>query len=47
MVRGWVSRDVYATHFDPKKWPVTEEASRKSASGALADAAVSAPKEDA
>jgi cytochrome b subunit of formate dehydrogenase len=47
MVRGWVSRDVYAAHFDPKKWPVTEESSRKPASGALADAAVSAPKEDA
>jgi cytochrome b subunit of formate dehydrogenase len=48
MVRGWVSRDVYAAHFDPKKWHVTEESARSgSASGALADAAVSAPKEDA
>jgi len=49
MVRGWVSRDAYVEHFDPAKWPAKEAESSRSgnASGALADAAVSAPKEDA
>jgi cytochrome b subunit of formate dehydrogenase len=49
MIRGWVSRDAYLEHFDPAKWPAKEAESPRSgnASGALADAAVSAPKEDA
>jgi formate dehydrogenase subunit gamma len=48
MIRGWVSRDVYLEHFDPAKWPAKpQEVSGSKASGALADAAVSAPKEDA
>jgi len=49
MVRGWISRDVYAEHFDPSKWKATGDAPRSgtAATGALADASVSAPKEDA
>ncbi len=49
MVRGWISKDEYAEHFDPNKWKVTGDSSRagKPASGALADASVSAPAEDA
>jgi cytochrome b subunit of formate dehydrogenase len=49
MVRGWISRDAYLEHFDPKEWPAKPADSSRSgsASGALADAAVSAPKEDA
>jgi len=49
MVRGWISRDVYAEHFDPTKWKATGDSSRPgtAATGALADASVSAPKEDA
>lgn len=49
MVRGWISRDVYAEHFDPTKWKATGDSPRSgsAATGALADASVSAPKEDA
>jgi len=49
MIRGWVSRDVYVEHFDPQKWPAKEQPTQtvNSASGALADAAVRAPREDA
>ena len=39
----------YVEHFDPDRWKVTGDSSRagKPASGALADASVSAPAEDA
>jgi cytochrome b subunit of formate dehydrogenase len=50
MVRGWISRETYAEHFDPTRWKVTGGGSARSgtpAGGALADASVSAPKEDA
>ena len=49
MVRGWIDREHYVEHFDPNKWKVTGDSSRagKPASGALADASVSAPAEDA
>ncbi|MEQ1855468.1 MAG: cytochrome b/b6 domain-containing protein [Longimicrobiales bacterium] len=49
MVRGWIPRDVYAEHFDPSRWNVTGDSARsgKAGSGALADASVSAPAEDA
>jgi cytochrome b subunit of formate dehydrogenase len=49
MVRGWISRDAYLEHFDPKEWPpkAADSARSSNASGALADATVSAPKEDA
>jgi cytochrome b subunit of formate dehydrogenase len=49
MIRGWVSRDAYAAHFDPQRWPpkADDGAVQTKATGALADASVSAPKEDA
>jgi cytochrome b subunit of formate dehydrogenase len=50
MVRGWITREQYVEHFDPTKWKATGgDAPRTgtSATGALADASVSAPKEDA
>ena len=47
MVRGWISRDAYAEHFDPNKWKVTGNSSGKPATGAVADASGSAPAEDA
>ena len=43
MVRGWIDREHYAEHFDPTKWVVTGD---REAGGALADSAVSAPRED-
>ncbi|MDH3270196.1 MAG: cytochrome b/b6 domain-containing protein [Gemmatimonadota bacterium] len=51
MIRGWIDRDDYLEHFDPEKWKVggSSGASVESGggrSGALADAAVSAPRED-
>jgi len=49
MIRGWIDRDHYLAHFDPRKWVVTEEGEvveKESGSGALADSAVSAPVED-
>ena len=48
MVRGWIDRDHYLEHFDPAKWVVTDESVKSvdGGSGALADAAVSAPRED-
>jgi cytochrome b subunit of formate dehydrogenase len=46
MVRGWVDREHYLSHFDPKKWVVTGEKVMPPASGALADSSVSAPRED-
>ena len=48
MFRGWVDREHYLAHHDPAKWDVTDGSvtSGESASGALADSAVSAPRED-
>ncbi|HUF75659.1 MAG TPA: hypothetical protein VMM35_05240, partial [Longimicrobiales bacterium] len=46
MVRGWVDREHYLAHHDPAKWQVTEPTKAKPVSGALADSAVSAPRED-
>ena len=48
MVRGWIDREHYAEHFDPAKWVVTEGARKtvEGGSGALADSAASAPRED-
>ena len=47
MVRGWISRDVYAEHFDPDRWKAVGDRVGTAAGGALADASVSAPAEDA
>ncbi len=49
MVRGWIDREHYVEHFDPNKWKVTGDSSGagKPATGAVADASVSAPAEDA
>jgi cytochrome b subunit of formate dehydrogenase len=44
MVRGWVDREHYLAHHDPTKWVVTGES--KAGSGALADASVSARRDD-
>lgn len=51
MIRGWIDREHYLQHFDPEKWKVGEGSEEPSvrggpASGALADSAVSAPRED-
>lgn len=49
MIRGWIDRDHYLAHFDPRKWVVTEEGNvveKESGRGALADSAISAPVED-
>ena len=48
MVRGWIDREHYLAHHDPEKWVVTEEAlgSGEAGTGALADSAVSAPREE-
>lgn len=37
MVRGWITRDRYLTHFDPSEWPA-DELREPAAGGALADA---------
>jgi cytochrome b subunit of formate dehydrogenase len=48
MIRGWISKEAYAEHFDPQEWkPKGVETRQSAASGALADASVSAPAEDA
>lgn len=49
MVRGWIDREHYVEHFDPSKWVVGGEGvdAGGGSGGALADAAVSAPREDA
>jgi len=48
MIRGWVDRDHYLSHHDPTKWVVGDGSSGSGApgSGALADSAVSAPRDD-
>jgi cytochrome b subunit of formate dehydrogenase len=48
MIRGWIDREHYLEHFDPDKWEVRGDGAqvRESGSGALADSAVSAPRED-
>ena len=49
MVNGFIDRDKYLEHFDPAKWPVSGTSGAKGVeggSGALADASVSAPRED-
>lgn len=48
MIRGWIDRDHYVENFDPAKWSVTgDEITSGDPSGAIADATVSAPREDA
>ena len=47
MIRGWVDRDQYLAHFDTTKWSVTDGSEAPGAGGgAIADAAVSARRED-
>jgi cytochrome b subunit of formate dehydrogenase len=49
MVNGFIDREKYLEHFDPAKWPVAGESAGRgvdAGSGALADASVSAPRED-
>ncbi|HET9948780.1 MAG TPA: cytochrome b/b6 domain-containing protein [Longimicrobiales bacterium] len=49
MIRGWVDREHYLAHHDPAKWapvPAKEPVPHGTASGALADSSVSAPRED-
>lgn len=49
MVNGFIDREKYLEHFDPAKWPVPGAAGTKGVeggSGALADASVSARRED-
>lgn len=48
MVRGWIDREHYVEHFDPAKWPVSDQRVSGSdrATGALADSAVSAPRRE-
>ena len=49
MVNGFIDREKYLEHFDPAKWPVSGAAGTKGVeggSGALADASVSARRED-
>jgi cytochrome b subunit of formate dehydrogenase len=51
MVRGWISREQYVEHFDPNRWKPKGDlpgaSATGAASGALADASASAPREDA
>lgn len=50
MIRGWIDREHYLQHFDPEKWKVSEGSKPavepSAGAGALADSAVSAPRED-
>lgn len=47
MIRGWIDREHYLAHFDPKQWVVTgDPGAPKEGTGALADSAVSKPRED-
>jgi formate dehydrogenase subunit gamma len=50
MIRGWIDREHYVQYFDPEKWKVTggsePELEGRRGSGALADSAVSAPRDD-
>ena len=47
MIRGWVDREHYLGHFDPAKWSVGDGGTGEGApGGAIADSAVSAPRED-
>lgn len=47
MFRGWVDREHYLAHHDPEKWIVTEGStpSGETGTGAIADSAVAAPRE--
>ena len=45
MVRGWIDREHYLAHFDPKKWVVGSGTSTPT-EGGLVDSSVSAPRED-
>ena len=47
MIRGWVDREHYLAHFDPDKWSVGDGgAGQRAGGGAIADSAVSAPREE-
>lgn len=50
MIRGWIDREHYLRHFDPDKWKVSEGSKPAvepgAGTGALADSAVSAPRDD-
>jgi cytochrome b subunit of formate dehydrogenase len=47
MIRGWIDREHYLAHFDPKQWVVTGDSVQpQEGTGALADSAVSKPRED-
>ena len=48
MIRGWIDREHYLEHFDPDKWVVSPQTSKpvSHGSGAMADTAVGAPRED-
>lgn len=47
MIRGWIDKEHYLAHFDPSKWVVGGgSGSRDAGTGALADSAVGAKRED-
>lgn len=48
MIRGWVDREHYLAHHDPEKWVVGGDSVTpgETGAGALADSAVSTPRED-
>jgi cytochrome b subunit of formate dehydrogenase len=47
MIRGWIDKEHYLAHFDPSKWVVGGGSkSRDAGTGALADSAVGAKRED-
>jgi hypothetical protein len=48
MILGWVDREHYLAHHDPEKWVVSGDSvtSGETGTGALADSAVSAPREE-
>jgi len=47
MINGWISREKYLRYYDPEKWQVDAGAQPARVGGALADASVQAPREDA
>ncbi len=48
MIRGWVDREHYLAHHDPAKWVVSGDSGTadEAGAGAVADSAVSAPRDD-
>jgi cytochrome b subunit of formate dehydrogenase len=47
MIRGWIDKEHYLAHFDPSKWVVGGGSEpRDAGTGALADSAVGAKRED-